>query len=888
MRKTLIKQPASLVGGQARSASPKFMLKILGVAVGLTLGTLAHAVGLGSINVVSALGQPLKAEIELVAVSKADKSSLVARLASPDAYKGAGLEYPQGIKYSFLVENRANGDAYLKLSSNQEVNDPFVSLLVELSWSSGKLLREYTFLLDPPGYVAARPKAAEVRVVAPAALQSAPLTAVPVSQYEAAAPVLKPVKKAVEKQLAAAPQQNIVTGSTYVATGSINVKRGDTLNKIAAGIKPEGVSLERMLVALYRTNVNQFDGENMNRIRVGKILRQPDQDALMNVTQSEAIQEIHAQASDWNAYRQKLAGAATNRAESATPRQAVSGKITAAAADKTPVASESAKEVLRLSKGETPSDKIASGAAGRAAKAQDHHDAAAEEAIAASKALGEAKTRTALLERNLKDMQRLAELKSEAGALAVSSVAGVEAASAVAATSAVAAASAVKPAPVVEEPSLLDMLMASPLALGIGAAVLLALGGLGVMLGRRKGAVKDSEQPGIEMGADTIGASTGHLTEPVVPSPDTGDFTVGEAGAEIKPAEHEEIDPIGEADLFLNFGRDEQAERVLKDALSHTPDNHQIHLKLLGIYADRKDIEAFLATEDLLQRSGDEEAICQAGVLARKLGLGDASGIEDADSATAIHSQPHFTADELSANAAAMPLDSAVFDVAGESEAADSKAIQEEGLDFDLTENQPVISQVDEVDFDVTATIPSLPVPDMLDFDISSYEPESAVAKKPEEGEVPDLDDLIFDVTAAPEVQPEAQATATEAETGADKTVAQEDNGMEFMLDFPLDEGKEQTAAHVPEINLADISLDMDDIVQPVAAASVDDKLAVADAAPVDAVELYQEVATKIDLARAYQEMGDEIGAREILDEIMLDGDDEQKQQAQLILKQLA
>ncbi|NCN22946.1 MAG: hypothetical protein GW921_01975, partial [Gallionella sp.] len=122
----------------------------------------------------------------------------------------------------------------------------------------------------------------------------------------------------------------------------------------------------------------------------------------------------------------------------------------------------------------------------------------------------------------------------------------------------------------------------------------------------------------------------------------------------------------------------------------------------------------------------------------------------------------------------------------------------------------------------------------------------------------------------------------------ADKTVAQEDNGMEFMLDFPLDEGKEQTAAHVPEINLADISLDMDDIVQPVAAASVDDKLAVADAAPVDAVELYQEVATKIDLARAYQEMGDEIGAREILDEIMLDGDDEQKQQAQLILKQLA
>src|SRR3989338_2261839 len=128
---------------------------------------------MGGINVVSALGQPLKAEVELVSVNKAEKASLVARLASPDVYRGAGLEYPYGTKFKFQIESRANGELYLKVSSAQPVNDPFVSMLVELSCASGRLLREYTFLLDPPGYIAEQPKQAEVQAVAPA-VQSAP------------------------------------------------------------------------------------------------------------------------------------------------------------------------------------------------------------------------------------------------------------------------------------------------------------------------------------------------------------------------------------------------------------------------------------------------------------------------------------------------------------------------------------------------------------------------------------------------------------------------------------------------------------------------------------------------------------------------------------------
>ncbi|MHB1237450.1 MAG: type IV pilus assembly protein FimV, partial [Gallionella sp.] len=125
----------------------KSLLKLLWAIAGLALSASIHAVGMGGINVTSALGQPLKAEIDLMAVSKTEKDSLVARLSSTDSYKTAGLDYPYGNKFKFEIQSRASGEFYIKVSSAQPINDPFVSLLVELSWSAGKLSREYTFLL---------------------------------------------------------------------------------------------------------------------------------------------------------------------------------------------------------------------------------------------------------------------------------------------------------------------------------------------------------------------------------------------------------------------------------------------------------------------------------------------------------------------------------------------------------------------------------------------------------------------------------------------------------------------------------------------------------------------------------------------------------------------
>ena len=819
---------------------------------------------MGGINVVSALGQTLNAEVELVSVNKAEKASLIARLASPDVYKGAGLEYPYGNKFKFQVESRANGESYIKISSAQPINDPFVSMLVELTWASGKLLREYTFLLDPPDYVAERPEPVQVQAVAPAVqtaapevtAQPAPVAAMPVESQAVEKPAERPVSKpAPARPAAVAPE------AKDVATGEITVVRGDTLHKIAMQNKPAEVSLERMLVALYRANADQFDSKNMNRIRAGKILRLPDQSELMSVAQSDAVKEIRAQTADWNAYRQKLAAAAPAASQPQGTQQTATGKIASSVADKAPVAKESAKEVLKLSKGEAPGDQATAGAAGKALTAQDKKNAEQEDAIAREKSLKEEQARAALLEKNLKDMERLAQLKSEAAALAAQPPAS--------AAPAVAAASEVKPAPVakpkakpqpvvVPQPSLMDQILGEPLYLIGSLAILLGLGGIGFMLKRRKQAATGGQS---EEASEITGS---HIAIPAASSPDTGDFTntTGEHPA-AAPAS-DEVDPISEADLFLNFGRDAQAEEILKEALLNTPNNHQIHLKLLGIYANRKDVNSFSAIARQLKDSGDEPAWQQAAAMGRNLEPNNpmyagGGAVEDHGSATmqttVLSAMPEFSPGEA-------PSHDVDFDLGGTEKTST------------LSADDMAVAEAETMDFDVTSTHPSLTAPTEMDFDITSTSPSMPAIGEEKEAALPNLDDLVFDVTSTHPSMPAAEPMVEPAKAAQD-----EDAGMEFTLDFPIGDiaaEKPAPAASSAGSGFGDISLNLDEIGAP------------GEAAPEAAKdEHWHEVATKLDLAKAYQEMGDATGAREILDEVVREGDEGQRETAQSMLDQL-
>jgi pilus assembly protein FimV len=884
VRKSLMKPLAIPLDRHTTPTKWLVMLKLFWAIAGLALYTSVHAVGMGGINVTSALGQPLKAEIDLMTVSKAEKGSLVARLASTDAYKSAGLDYPYGNKFKFEIQNRADGEPYIKVSSAQAINDPFVSLLVELSWSAGKLSREYTFLLDPVDYVPVQPAPVAVKPVAPA-LQPAeaaqtfaassvpevqvanstspvvPVTSVEQSAVQAVPGAASAVPEAANEAAAKSGEQAIpvaVQPEEQAASAvqavpekkeTIEVHRGDTMYKIAAQYKLADMNLERMLVALYRANADQFDGKNMNRIRAGKILRLPSQDEYEQVTLSAAVKEIHAQAADWNAYRQKLASAATPAGQPqaaqqvASSQQIASGKISSSVLDNAPVAKESAKEVLKLSKGEAPGDQTATGAGGKALSVQDSKNAAQEDAIAKAKAEQEEKMRAAMLEKNIQDMKRLAQLKTEAAALAQprSAVAAVAPAK-----PAPTAAAKPKPKEVKPEPSLLDQILSEPLYLAGGAAALLVLGMLGITLQRRK--KKRDEGGEIEETGEDIGSTTGRMTQPVVPSPDTGDFTRAFAAQPAPDAlQSESVDPISEADLFLNFGRDVQAEEILKEALQSTPNNHQIHLKLLGIYASRKDANSFSALARKLQDSGDDEAWQQAVEMGRKLepdnplygGSGFAS-MEDTGSAT-VQVMAYNATPEPPAPAQASALD---FDFGAGAPAAQATAEQ----DFLGGEDKTmVLSGGQGMDFDITSTNPAMP----------AAESET----------LSDTGDMIFDVTgshsyAAP-AQPEQSKPADE---------------MPFTLDFPTEAVAEKPAPAAPPggMTFAGISLNFDDTVA-----------APSEPAPQGADDQWQEVSTKLDLAKAYQEMGDNDGAREILEEVMREGDAKQREAAQTLFDQL-
>lgn len=871
----------------------KLLIKALGIIAGIILSGAVHAVGMGGINVTTALGEPLNAEIELVTVGKSEKGSLSARMASPEVFKGAGLDYPASIpKLKFQIETRANGEPYVKITSAQPVNEPFVNMLVELSWSSGRLLREYTFLLDPPGFKPEQPKEPEVQPVPSEVAE--PVKPVATSANESKGgwlggeSTMRATAPMDEKVFAESPSADKTAQSGNVASGAIKVKYGDTLNKIAKEVKPADISLERMLVALYRANSDAFDGENMNRLRTGKILHVPENSTFDQLAQVEAVKEIHAQATDWHSYRQKLAAASGAVAEHASGQE-TSGKISTTVTDKAPAAKESASEVVRLSKGEAPGDKAAAGAKAL----QDKIHALEEEAIARSKALNDSNERIAMLEKNIKEMQRLIELKGQPVAPAKPEKAEVSAevkpepakvaTQAPATPVAVAEKPARKPKPaapkVVTPPSsMLDEILGEPLYLAGGAIVVLGLAGLGIMLSRRgKGAKADKrgKHKGEEVGST-------HISAPVAPSPETGDFTQTATIAPVTLESSEEVDPITEADLFLNFGRDVQAEEILKDALEKDPTNNRIRLKLLSIYANRKDTKTFAGIARQVQDSGDAVAWAQAAEMGRMLEPNNpmygGEGSEEITMDTELpvkDEQPAgldfdlgFEVPESSTiaeNTAAMdvPLSeetgassSVDFDL-GVGETAPAAAIGESTMIMQL-ENPPTGPET-PLDLDITAKHPTL----------SALEPESV------ETPAPELEDLIFDITSTnhpPSVEETEEETAEPAPANVEDTLA-------FTLDFPVTDKvaptKPATENEVVDIGLEDIDLNLDESATGVPAAEVKGAH-------------WHDVATKIDLAKAYQEMGDAAGAKEILEEVLNEGDDQQRATAEAMMQQLS
>ncbi|MDD5240160.1 MAG: hypothetical protein PHG47_00400 [Sulfuricella sp.] len=756
----------------------KFKIKVW-VTAGLMLlaSSPAFAAGLGRLTVMSTLGQPFRAEIDLLTVDKKDLGSIQASFASPEAFREAKIERsPVLSSMRFSVEQKKNGDPYLKIVSAKPIDEPFLDMLIQFDWPSGRLVREYTVLLDPPGY-------SEQQVaVAPVALPATrpepvvqPEQAVPA----AAKPVDAPVSAVNPENRANIPLDKKLPGkgdakAKAVATDKPApetygpVKKGENLSGIAASLKPGSVDLEQMLVALFQSNKQAFTGDNMNRLKAGQILRIPAAGQIEEVKADEAARQVKAHSADWNAYRQKLAASVEAKpAQEAAARQAASGKITTAVEDKA-ATKEPAKDVLRLSRNEGASGAKAAAGSGKDMQAMKTQlQAMQEEATAREKAIKEANQRIADLEKNIKEMQRLLELRSQGLAdlqkqAAVAKVAPVEPTPAAQPASKpdekpadVVPTEPKKPAPIAVAPkqpelSPLDEVMAgNPLYLGGGAIAVLLLGLFGsraVAARRRKAAASfvDSVMTEGDFKANTVlgSASGGRI--------DTGDtsFLTDFSQAGLGSIDSNEVDPIAEAEVYMAYGRDAQAEEILKEALVKDSDRHEIRLKLLEIYAGRNNLNAF-------------EAV--AGEIYTALN-GQASPVWDkaAEMGRELDSQNPLYSKKL--EAAAPAADSDAFDktmiAAGGAVAALAVAAEHEAAP-----GQDVSEEVaEELNFNLDAVAP-------------------AEEEQPVEETAADLG-FNLDIGALAETGDQVEPSADEAAVEAEEPAA--DMGLDFNLDMEV------------------------------------------------------------------------------------------------------
>lgn len=362
----------------------EFYLKRLALAaVLLLISSIASAAGLGNLTVLSALGQPFSAEIELISVGRGELLNISARLASADSYKLKNLQYsPALVGMRLTVEQRAGGrQAYIRLASARPFNDAFADLLIELSTPSGNIVREYVVLLDPPGY------GTNVAMIEPptvAATPSRPTVSRPLPvQRTPDTAVLAPAKPAMAPAQAQAGAQNYGP-----------VKRGETLGKIAQRLKPKEVSLEQMLTGLYRSNPDAFVHNNMNLLKAGATLQVPDKQELLAVSQQEAVKEFRVQVANWKNYRRNLADAArsSTSVSKTADKDKKSGPESVRVTDKAE-SGKPAKPVLRLSAGAPQS--------GKTSTTPERVRMLEEEIVAQGKALEEANERIKRLEKAL-------------------------------------------------------------------------------------------------------------------------------------------------------------------------------------------------------------------------------------------------------------------------------------------------------------------------------------------------------------------------------------------------------------------------------------------------------------------------------------------------------
>ncbi|MBO9493972.1 FimV family protein [Thalassotalea sp. G20_0] len=728
----------------------------------------SHALGLGEVKLYSALNQPLVAEIELMQVNDLTRNEILSNLASKTDFERAGVERPFILNnLRFTTKVGPDGKGLIKVTSDSPVHEPYLNFLVEVHWPSGRLLKEYTLLLDPPAFNGQT----SAPVVKPASIPP----------HYGTNPVwdqpprvngnrinrnYTPSQEAIEYRDSIQRQQvqrvssrrddasSDLPGST---PGTYRVNRNDSLWEIAEKVRPDSeVTVQQTMLAIQRGNPQAFIDNNINRLKSGQVLRIPGRNEMTRLTVREAVADVSRQNREWRGRSQVAQLDATRRTSS--------------------IASDSRKSLdgqLAIVSGDAASGRgqdLGGDAAGGNAVLQTELAMTREQLDKLSRENAELKSRLKDLDDQIATLKRLVALKDDQMAALQNQSRSLP---------------TQRQAETVSGPGMMATLFGNPLIMLLLA--LIPLGGAGWLFYQRRRkqqeALDDEDvdiQP-VNLNKEApIDASPKPTASPSAEDElkfdealAIDDSIINEVDADGETTGQTE-DPLSEADIYIAYGRLDQAEELLTQAILNEPGRSDLKLKLLEVHSESGDLEKFNQVLADLEATGDHAAMRAAEVF--KARFSDA--FEGVSAPDQINEMPDLDLDGLE-------LDG-----------------DEQGFD-----------SLDDLDFDLD------------DFDLDE-EPEAA--EQFETSELDDLDDLDFGVESDDVLARDSQAAFSD-EGGSNLEASLDDD-----LDF-LSEG--------------------------------------------------DEVATKIDLARAYMDMGDSEGASAILQEVMEQGSDEQKQEAMLLMQ---
>ncbi|MDD2052404.1 peptidoglycan-binding protein [Pseudomonas putida] len=886
---------------------------VLAIAAASALSSgMAQALELGELTLKSATNQPLLAEIELLDVGGLNVSDVVPSLASPKAFSDAGVNREQFLDdLTFTPVLNPGGRSLVRVTSQKPLPEGYLRLLVQVQWPNGRLMRDYSVLLDPAKYAPTAPPAAVAPATTPgnasasnASSSASPATSQP-AEYKTAA--------------------------------------RDTLWEIAARNR-NGASVQQTMLAIQALNPGAFIDGNINRLKAGQVLRLPDPVQSASLTQTAAIAEVAAQNAAWR----------QGRRTGAQGRQQVDA--TGRAGNKLAPAKAAGKDSLSLVSAESGKAR-GKGAAGDSKNIGNKLAVTQESLDAARRDNAELKSRMADLQSQLDKLQRLIELKNDQ--LAKLQAAGEGAAPAANTAMPAELVAQPAPAPVVAPESAapeaaaaqdeadatsakkLDDLLGSPLLLWlIGGSSVLVLLLLLLLLARRRKAQLEAEKhvrmaralaeetdfsadldlpqssfEGLEVPAASVKLNPAPAPAPApapvqatpVPAPAPAPLPAPVVAAPVERSS----DALEQAESHIQRGHLNQAAEVLEEAIKLEPARSDLRLKLMEVYGRQGDRDAFVGQERQLIATGDNHAQVEElksrfpamVVVAAAAGLGAAAAAAELD---AQYVKELLLDEELEPEPQAAPVVEAPEPVVADDAFAaledDLPIADIDGLDaeFDLSLDDldpPAAGASAEV---LPAEVPldEFPLDDDLDFE-SVLQQQTEAAKTLEDLSDFDLDlDLGSDDALSSSAEKDfllgledelKDLPATEPSAADPASL----DDLTLPADFDLSLADEPEAPNAFTAELDDVNAELERLSKTLEQAPIttpsfgaDDALG-DDETEFDFLSGTDEAATKLDLAQAFLDMGDADGARDILDEVLKEGNPGQQKEAQEMLLRL-